>query len=101
MKRMQVTGNLGADAVVKENNGKHILEMNVYCNDSRNNSHIVQVTQFHSNPPNNAHLFKKGVSVSAYGENKVNAWNDSEGNARVTEVLYADRIHVENGPKES
>lgn len=103
MKRLQITGRLAEDAKVKElEGGKFVLEANVYCDDSRNTSHIVQVTQFFKESPKNADLFKKGSIISAFGENKVNAWTTKEGEPRATEVLYADRFHVESvhQPKE-
>lgn len=101
MKRLQITGRLAANAEVKTHDGKHILEARVYCDDSRGQSHIVKVTQFFKEEPKNVDLFKKGNLVSAYGESKVNAWNDKEGKAMADEVLYADRFHLEAPSKEN
>lgn len=85
--QLQIIGNLGFDASIKETNGKRYLKFSVAVNESYKDKegNKVEKTEWFNCISNNTSLspyLKKGTLILAQGVPSFKAYSDKEGNVK-------------------
>lgn len=102
---MEIIGRLTADAKVNTlKDGRTVVNFTVAINDSykpKGSDTATQVTQFINcgywlNPGIVAHL-TKGTLVELYGRIGVNAWNNTDGEAKASLTFHVNNIKLHGG----
>lgn len=103
MLQAMIIGNLGANATVKESNGRKFVSMNVAHTDRiTSNGQTVESTQWVSVSLNHYSekllpYLKKGAKVFVQGKLFTRIWRDKEGNSNVGINILADTIELCGG----
>ena len=103
MLQAMIIGNLGANATVKESNGRKFVSMNVAHTDRiTSNGQTVESTQWVSVSLNHYSekllpYLKKGAKVFVQGKLFARIWRDKEGNGNVGINILADTIELCGG----
>lgn len=103
MLQAMIIGNLGANATVKESNGRKFVSMNVAHTDRiTSNGQTVESTQWVSVSLNHYSekllpYLKKGAKVFVQGKLFARIWRDKEGNSNVGINILADTIELCGG----
>lgn len=103
MLQAMIIGNLGANAAVKESNGRKFVSMNVAHTDRiTSNGQTVESTQWVSVSLNHYSdrllpYLVKGAKVFVQGKLFTRIWRDREGNSNVGINILADTIELCGG----
>lgn len=103
MLQAMIIGNLGANAAIKESNGRKFLSMNVAHTDRiTSNGQTVESTQWVSVSLNHYSekllpYLVKGAKVFVQGKLFTRIWRDKEGNSNVGINILADNIELCGG----
>lgn len=103
MLQAMIIGNLGANASIKESNGRQFVSMNVAHTDRiTSNGQTVESTQWVSVSLNNYSVkllpyLVKGAKVFVQGKLFTRIWRDKEGNSNVGINILADNIELCGG----
>lgn len=103
MLQAMIIGNLGANAAIKESNGRKFVSMNVAHTDRiTSNGQTVESTQWVSVSLNHYSekllpYLVKGAKVFVLGKLFTRIWRDKEGNSNVGINILADTIELCGG----
>lgn len=103
MLQAMIIGNLGANAAIKESNGRKFVSMNVAHTDRiTSNGQTVESTQWVSVSLNHYSekllpYLVKGAKVFIQGKLFTRIWRDKEGNSNVGINILADTIELCGG----
>ena len=103
MLQAMIIGNLGANASIKESNGRKFVSMNVAHTDRiTSNGQTVESTQWVSVSLNHYSekllpYLVKGAKVFVQGKLFLRIWRDKEGNSNVGMNVLADTIELCGG----
>lgn len=101
MIKLQIIGNLGADAVVKEINGKHVINFNVAHTEKykdaqgnqKESTTWVECARW-TDSTAIAPWLTKGMKVYAEGRPTADAYTDKSNTARATLRMTVDKIEL-------
>lgn len=99
MNKAIIVGNITKDLELKTtNDGKHVLEFSLACNESKDEVNYIECVAWEKNADNISQYCGKGAKLLVVGKIKTRKWQDQNGNNRYRTFVLVDRIEFMSKP---
>lgn len=99
MNKAIIVGNITKDLELKTtNDGKHVLEFSLACNESKDEVNYIECVAWEKNADNISQYCGKGAKLLVEGKIKTRKWQDQNGNNRYRTFVLVDRIEFMSKP---